>query len=512
MANRNKKNNINKLSMFAFWILVISVIVFPYIVTIPFSTPFSDDYWMAATISNLDGNVVFNAVEATNSFYINWAGGWPFNFIQILFNPLLYFPSSSFVYGAELSLFFLLFVVIFYFYWKCVFRYIFKFYSLNKIRLYFTLFLFVFLNTGIYSEIFYWFVGNSYLWECFFCLLNQICIIIFFRKKSNNIKYFVFLLVIGFIACFAYQLAVISGFLYIFELYNYIWCNKRKNRIMIWIPLLVMILAGIVSCFAPGNFYRQQATAINSGVSFTSSAILYNASRAIYYAAQNSFISIINMLKQPLFVLLLGVSFLIGRHISSNLKIFGTMIVMFVSFLIIFLVCFPIAYGYSSSDLPNRCIFVINFAIILVLCFSFILIGHLFFNLNIKSVDVSQLSKLLILCMCVYTLTVFVYYAPSGVRYYKQIPWATTVLKINDCYHESCFTKETLKFLEEDVDANVAIDGNKYSIDEIEEHASSIGPRTGIIRKFVLSSGKDHWVNIAVAKYYNKESVVVKYT
>lgn len=92
--------------MFVLWVLVLSFIVFPFLLTIPFSTPLSDDFSMATTISNLDGSIFLNAIDATNTFYMTWAGGWPFNFIQILLNPLLYFPSSSFIYGAELSLFF----------------------------------------------------------------------------------------------------------------------------------------------------------------------------------------------------------------------------------------------------------------------------------------------------------------------------------------------------------------------------------------------------------------------
>lgn len=85
--------------------------------------------------------------------------------------------------------------------------------------------------------------------------------------------------------------------------------------------------------------------------------------------------------------------------------------------------------------------------------------------------------------MCVYSFTVILYYSPFGVRYCKQIPWVTTVTKICDCYYESYLTKETFKFLEDNIDSNVVVDGNKYSIDEIEEHVSYIGPRTGIVSK-----------------------------
>ena len=80
----------------------------------------------------------------------------------------------------------------------------------------------------------------------------------------------------------------------------------------------------------------------------------------------------------------------------------------------------------------------------------------------------------------------------------KRIPSGIIPVKLGSIYRESVFYKEILREIAGSGSSNVVI----------ERRASSIPPKTGIIKDIGLSSDSAFWVNIALARWYGKESAI----
>lgn len=500
----SQKSN-NRLNFFI-WLCISGIVILPFALTIAFSTPFSDDFATANELTGMSGNIFIDSIVNTTNKYFTWAGGWPFNLPQNLLNPLVLFPNKSYMYGIELCVFFLIFIIVFYYFVKVVSKYIFQLESVVKIRYYYVLLLFAFLNTAVYNDVFYWFVGNSYLWEVTFCLLNQIFIILFFRKSSST-KYFVLLIVFGFIACFAYQLAVLSGMLYLYELYNSYKNNSKIEFIMI-VPLLIMVFSGLISCFAPGNFARQEAEAASASIDLNKRSIFSSLTRASFIAFQHTITCSIKLLSQPFVVLSLVFTIYLGIKHKDDNNYVHPFIMGGLNVIAIFLICLPIALGYSSYNLPNRTIFLINFAIFISFNFLMFNIGNRISKIFIIKKNIKDNSVTIICAIVLFLSIALCSTTQTGTAYFFELPWVNTSLNISQCYNESCETWKTINFIKNSQDNIVVVDSNKYSVENgINGQQSNVGPTTNIVRKFVLTDNPEHIVNIVVAQYYHKDQI-----
>ena len=494
----------------SWFLILILIIIAPFVFTILFTLPANDDYSMAVKTFELEGNIFAKAIQQANIQYLTWGGGWPFNFLQIILNPLLLAGPTSYFCGIELVLMFLAFVVAFYYLLKVILKYAFNLKSYSIIGLIFACSLFAFLNTSVYFEVFYWFVGNSYLWELVFVLLNQILIILYFRKGFKKI-YFYLLIIIGFISCFAYQIAVFSGVLYLFELFFFYKNNGSKtfnsrNLIHI-IPLLVMILGGVISCFSPGNFVRQiVAEAATRGESLDPLYVYQHMSEyrsnfhfapAIYYSAVNTFKIYLDLFKKPLLLIAFCVVFVIGLFIkdAKNLRINPVILLIF-QVLTVYLSCFPVALGYSNGACPNRVCFIIDFFIVLYLSLFFLNLGVLIrplFTNNKLFIAKTAMISILFLCMafCVYWTD------NNGSSYFQKSCWMQTYHLVNGCISNRSETIKTVEYIMNSPEEDVVIDSKEYLVNRM----------LGLQVPFTVYDNPDIWINKDVAKYFNKRSV-----
>jgi hypothetical protein len=142
-------------------LLAIFVVLVPFVNTIRYTLPSTDDFWMAAGVGQ--DNILTAAVQTANNFYLNWEGEWLYIFLEVLLNPLAYDSVEGSVLGIEMIGFFLLFCIILYFAVRAYMRLILGEEKRNWYLWVYLLTIISFLNTDVYTEVFYWFVGSCYL-------------------------------------------------------------------------------------------------------------------------------------------------------------------------------------------------------------------------------------------------------------------------------------------------------------------------------------------------------------
>ena len=152
----------NKEKMYVLGLLLgLAVLVAPYIYTILYAVPSSDDFVMAIGVDKT--NLFGEAVRVANEYYFKWAGDWISIFLQILFNPLLLFGATSSLYGVEMVIHFCLYAVVIGWMIRNIFYYVVQIKDMKMILGVYLIVLMSILNMDVWTEIFYWFVGATYL-------------------------------------------------------------------------------------------------------------------------------------------------------------------------------------------------------------------------------------------------------------------------------------------------------------------------------------------------------------
>lgn len=177
------KKAIAKNWKFMICVLAIFVLLLPMVFTIFYSLPSADDFSMA--YGSARGTLFMDGVRRANNMFMNWSGLWPYMFIEIILNPMQYFELESYGIGVEMILLFLAFIIAVCSLINTAARNILEVDRKEYIALYIFIFLFTFLNSNIYKEIFYWFVGSSYMMAMTLGLVNINLTIKYFLKDEN---------------------------------------------------------------------------------------------------------------------------------------------------------------------------------------------------------------------------------------------------------------------------------------------------------------------------------------
>ena len=457
-------------------LLIYALILFPFLITIVLSVPVSDDFSMAGQIGD---HILIDSIKRTAFFYMHWGGDSVLFFFQFLLNPLCYaqYNGTGHAVGIELCIFLILFIFLLHI-------------SIGKIILFFAgvekrrtktvlsvLFVFAFLNSGLYPEIYYWYVGNSYVWGVIMALLCLLCIIRYF--ESPNRGRFIMLCLMGFVACFPYQLAVWLGFIYLLAVFR----SGRYNKIFSYIPLVFMVIGGCISVLAPGNFSRQGAT--DATISLSGSLL---------YAVQAEIKLLTDVHTTPVFIVLLIVALIVGYRYGEEYK-YNIPAMIAMEFISEFGVIFPITLGYSSDNLPNRAFFYSRFVLYLWAFLNAMIIGR-FIK---KHFTVPYIPKGIPVLACLLLFVIYeVQYIPEGhIRIYE-LPIVRTALNIESSLNVSRKYRDIYRTISESDEKDVVVYMNMSSKDS---DNVLYGPR--------LEQDPNFWVNGTVARYYNKDSVSV---
>ena len=341
----------------------------------------------------------------------------------------------------------------------------------------------VFLITAFdsYTEIFYWFSGAvSYSFPISIAMIGIATFILL--NDTKKMKYFVITIICG-ICAMGGSLAV-SGLgcytMLLLCIYYFIREKriKRKNIIV----FAVYFIGALVNAIAPGNFKRHDVVD-NSGIHLFKTiynSIIMGDGRWQFFFKNTDFVFWM--------VVIVICGFYVGKKTNKInwLKFYMSIL----SLLVPFVTAFPIAMGYSTSEISSRCAFLIDIGIIVS---SF----NLMINLGsvLSSVaDTNKNSLKSILCVVAVICFTLDGFGISNVKTFQ------ISLELSNGtyqqYYDNCENfLDRLSKCEKDSDVTISSNEFPQSIENI--------------YNFYLTEDKSNWVNASVAQYYGLKSIAI---
>lgn len=493
MGKNNRRNWKKRIANFAVisLCLVIAVVLISYSITIFYSYPSQDDFqfwgWMKKYGSG--HNEFSGAVKATEWLYYNWTCGIPYVFLQMICNPLLYFPVDSYAYGIQQIIVFNVFWIILFVYIRFVLQKLFGVKQFIYVLGTFTALLISILNCSIFTEIFYWYTGRIYEIALAFAMINHMLIIKVFETEGK--KSFVWIAVAsveGYITCFNYQIAVMIGFAYVFHFFCYNRGEfKKKKNIAKIIPLLFMIAGGLISVLGPGNYVRQSLYIPDMTV-FRAVKMAVKTTLKLYYTMY---------ICNPAAIIALAFFAITGYLFVKNEKRLSPLVLGLAGGLASYLMLFPIALGQGNEVIYNRMLYFCS-----VPSFVFQSITALLFGSYIKKeyshigIALTKRNKRDLLVTLAFLGFLTFAIANVAMKYFpvKPVnnPIAYTMLNVEKARSQGELVKKEYSAICESEQKECYID------------TVQIGSMSPFNKEILLSCDDDWWVNEEMSFYFGK--------
>ena len=477
------KKNINKIIA----IIAMAGIVFmilPILISSAYTIFAADDFNHANHIAlyRVDFFEYLNrSFEYSFLYWKHWQGTYFSMFIQALLSPLNNFGLSQLRCVMVLSS--ILFWLSFLYFLYVILRKI----GCKTHVLLCIIALITFSLTGYmaYEEIYYWFSGAtsysipvSMLFIGLAAFLNYV--------DSYKRKHLISALIFGFLAMGG-SLTVTGMGMYILLLMCVFYCleEKRINTKYVFV-FLIWLSGAIINAFAKGNFFRH-GIIDETGI---------HPFKAIYYSLKNCYARYLFFSGNTNYIVILVLFIICGLFIykeTMNLK-FYTLVSVF-GLLTPFVSTYPLALANSGSGLPNRCEFVFDLALILVLANIFCLIGC-YFSCWCKNRNKSIRFALCLLCFVALLFSPICNYGLKDNKTYqitKQLCDGSYADYYNECAN-------LYASLEERADGEqVQIPLSEFPNAECVENTYP----------FYLSDDSSDWINEAVAQYFHLSGISI---
>lgn len=469
---------------FIIGVMLIGIALLPMLYTIFYSLPAADDFSVASYMTSKYGTVFMNSIRYANERWHSWSGLWFYMFIEQLLNPLHHFEIESCGYGVTMIVLFSLFMVSIFAVIATAAKKILGVTQKETIVFYIFVFILVFLNTNVYPEIYYWFVGSSYMMALTMALLTITLTIRYFYSTKNVGGGVILLCITGVVTCNFFQEAILPGTVYI-VLWTYF---SLKERRILWkktIPFWCMFLSGVIAVAAPGNYARFEST--NAELDLLC---------AVKDTVELSVEMVRHMVQQPLFIALLAFGIYIGiRHVSKEVKGIYPLLAVAVTAATLVVNAFPIALGYLGVGyLPNRIYFLLEFVLLVGMSVSSILFGMYIKYLHLfdaqKKAPYVEAYILSFVFLLLYSTLIY------GQNISK-LPWSQTVTEIGNVKQLHDVWQDCLVRIRDSEDRNVVIEMDEQYYD------------SAVLQLPRVTSNAEDWKNRAVARIWGKETVKV---
>lgn len=378
-------------------IILYIIISLPMIYSIYNSVPASDDF---AAATRPGGPGVFKqSLLHGFGMWVTWGGRWLSQFVQTLVNPLNAHVHLGRIYGIYMIVLFVITTLMIVHGLKvCVER------VLGKDNKYVTLVTFIimtiFSTTYYYSECYNWYVGAMvYTIPLGFIMVAVAAMIRYEDSSEISKKYYILMIAAGVFPATIEYCDVALGITYVYFIY---YCNLKKRltedikaKLKTCLPLLVYVVLGVSSVFAPGNRVRQEYYGLD--LSITKSFIQFI--KDVVIRIQDLIVD------HPLAVILFLILLLIGVYSNNEHKKvehIPEIIVLFV--IIIFGSLYPYIYGraFETTYLDIRMEYILDFCLHVGIGIFMVMLGR-YLNYRFE-IDICIKDKLIIvLIMFVFT-------------------------------------------------------------------------------------------------------------
>lgn len=421
------------------------------------------------------------SLQYMKEIYLDWQGTYFAMFLQAFLSPVNNFglPQLRVVMILNALLFFAsLFGAYF-----AVTGFVFRGKELIPIRLtIFTLLLFSILDASVFTEIFFWYSGAvSYSIPFSFLLLGLICFLRMNRpsdsEQGKNVlavcaSVFLFLASGGSLAvsgtgCYAVLLFTLG-----FRLAS----GKISGRNIIVTG--AGIVGALINVIAPGNFSRH---------TYNSGGNSWRFVQSVKWTVKTVWSEIGRLTEETVFGVMLILMILVGIYISKRLhqvfNVYG--MISALALATGYVTAFPVAFGYSGPEFPNRCYFVLDVVLILSLLNFAVFIGCFLDRFANLCEDRKVWAVLFIVAFASFLS------APEPIADSAVMRVARSMHNGSyKNYYEEC--REAYDYLATCPEDDVALPVPEY-IENFE--------------CFYLDEDPDGWVNVGVAQFYHKNSV-----
>lgn len=332
-----------------------------------------------------------------------------------------------------------------------------------------------------YNEVFFWFSGSvSYSFPMAVLL---IALAHYMQTDlSGNKAYLISTVLLGFLAMGGTLMIAGIGCYVALLVLAYRYLHDRKIVTKHLLVFLIWLLGAIINTAAPGNYVRHSW--IDDGMHPLSSlkyAFTLTDQRWQHLSSKN-------------FVFLLVVVFACSLYVSSNKKKdILKAVCSILGLLTPVVAAFPMVLGYSGEYLPNRCAFVLDFAIAFSAFYcSFTMGGFCKAFLDDNSVRVVLINTALLGVICVLL-------DGYGLSDFRTMQIASQLRNgVYQDHYEVC--RDFLEKLSEypkGSDVRISIDDFPYEIDNCHNF------------RMYDQDNNEYWINKEVAKYYGLNSIVI---
>lgn len=472
-----KEKKIVKKALYITLIVYIFISIIMMMIIANFSVLSADDFSHSGGTSSFGTSLwghIIAASRYTSKMYREWQGTYFSMFIQSLFSPVKIggysLPMLRIIMIFNVVLFEGSILALLWIMWRP---------RQNKTELEFLLscsiLLFSQMNIRDYGEVFTWFSGaTSYSLPFSFAILAVLFFILMNRSGKNI---YGVLSGICIVISSGGSLTVAGTGCYIMLLcfmFYVIKCRKVCwNNISVF---SIGVIGALVNCTAKGNFARHSV--MDSELRLLSSAMhtVYMGIEIIDGLFQNTYIQAIIVMG-----IIIGI-----LAFETQTDIYQFLITGAVGLLTPFVSTFPLVLGYSADSLtsiPQRCLFVIDMAIISSFLFFSIGIGMLVKKYTELLSHQLIPIMLIILFVTITTRNISVFELGQGSMFTRI---ANSTYKT---YYQECIN--IYKELETG-DGTVSID---------------IPDEVFYVKPFVLSEDETYWENISIAKFFDLEVV-----
>ncbi len=347
--------------LIAFFVLAILYMVIPTIFASAYSVFIDDDFVHAAKVEKINEvhrSYLLSCWLFMADKYMHWQGNYFSMFIQVLFSPVNqggFAMLRTIMLGNSISFF-----VVF-----CIFVFV----MLRRMGLddilprlgIFAALIFSMTAFNSFQEVFYWYSGiTSYTIP----LTTFMLAVILFDRAEAAGNVVIKRILMSFSLLFMFfvgggTLALAGVACWIMLVWNFVvWLRKRRASKGLILMFLAVFFGTIVTVIAPGNYERQSVAMGDSGGGLIN---------ALYYTLRGHDDNLEWMFHRMAFPITLLVVFIMGALYSKELssKIKEIMIAGILLLPLHVIAIFPVVYGYSSYWIPNRCVFIIIYCIVL---------------------------------------------------------------------------------------------------------------------------------------------------
>lgn len=479
--SREKKR---EMCIIAFEVVLICAIVLPILLLSLYTLPIKDDFANALRIKQELGNSGFlvTAIRITKSWWFSMGGYYSAMFLHIWLSiyfrwGILGLRITSFIINSFLflSLYFLI---------KETLRNIFKMERLEVRLAFFIPVLFLFLYNCVNREMFFW---NCTLIGYELMIAIMLCGITCYIRalKNNSIKFAVMAAIMGFIVSgTGLNIVALNCGIYLLVLgFGMFWLKQKKIPIICFSSALI---GALLNAIAPGNYARHELAT----ESYDILSSLVDAVKAVY-ERMNYMLSETPYILICVFLFLLCIHFIRYEELSFEFKFPG--LVAFICLAGGVVVNFPVFLGYSTGYFPDRCVFVEDCWLYLS---TIVIIGY-FAGWCKKTGFLPKVSKELLVAV---VISACCWLSNFGIlNYVYECPFTAYVKELSsgNAREFATFWTGVLSEIENSEEDVVCVKRVKF-------------PDSAVYLSPEIKEDPNHWVNAAVAAYFDKEAVYIE--